>query len=141
MLLTVEKVALLKKMDIFAGTPTYMLAAIGRVIQEVNCNPGETFIEEGAVESCMYIVVEGKVRAHKGERTLLTLGPDDIVGELAVLDPEPRSASVTALEPTLLLRLNKGPLDEVLAERPEIALGVIRALTRRIRLQGQLMTN
>jgi CRP-like cAMP-binding protein len=56
--------------------------------------------------------------ASTGRPTLVELGPGSSVGELAVLAPEPRSASVTALEPTLLLRVNKVVLDELLADRP-----------------------
>jgi CRP-like cAMP-binding protein len=62
------------------------------------------------------------------------------VGELAVLDPDPRSASVTATSDTFLFRIDKEPLDEALADRPEIALGIIRALSRRLRIQGRLLS-
>ena len=79
------------------------------------------------------------MRVHSQGRTIITLGPGQAVGELAVLDPEPRSASATALAKARLLRLNKEPFDEVMADRPEIAQGVIRALCERIREQGRLM--
>jgi CRP-like cAMP-binding protein len=100
--------------------------------------PGQTFIEEGALEDCMYIVVDGKVRVHNNGQTIILLEPGNTVGELAVLDPEPRSASVTAEDKVLLFRLAKEAFDEVMADRPEIAQGVIRALTRRLREQGRL---
>jgi CRP-like cAMP-binding protein len=55
------------------------------------------------------------------------------VGELAALVPEARSASVTALEATTLLRIDKPLLDELLADLPELASGVIAALVGMIR--------
>ena len=58
------------------------------------------------------------------------------MGELAALAPEPRSASVTALEPTLLLRIDKAVLDELFADHPELASGVITSLVRMIRSSG-----
>lgn len=139
MLLTIEKVAILRTVDIFANIPDYVLASVAQIIEEVELEPGDTFIQEGAIEDCLYIVVEGEVRVHSQNRTIITLGPGKSVGELAVLDPEPRAAAVTAVRPSLLFRLDKEPFDEVMADRPEIAQGVIRALCRRVREQGRLM--
>lgn len=138
MLQTIERVSILNRVDPFAGTPDDLLAAVATILEEVALSPGEMFIEDGAVEACMYIVVEGEVRVHHHEQTIITLGPGNTVGELAVLDPAPRSASVSAVGPVLLFRLDKGPFDEVMADRPEIAQGVIRTLARRLRAQGRL---
>ena len=90
-------------------------------------------IEEGAVEAHLYAVVEGRVRVHRGDQTLVELGPGTTVGELAALVPQPRTASVTALEPTLVLRLDKAVLDDLLADWPELTDGVIAALVARLR--------
>lgn len=140
MLLTIERVAILKSIDIFNQTPDYALAAVAEIIEEIEVAPGETFIHEGALEDSMYIVVEGKVEVHSGDKSIIRLGPGKSVGELAVLDPEPRSASVTGVIDSFLFRIDKDPFDEVLADRPEVAQGVIGALCQRIREQGRLMT-
>ena len=137
MLLTIEKVAILQGVDIFTGTPGYLLAAVAQIIEEVELEPGHTFIEEGALEDCVYIVVDGEVRVHSNDQTRALIGAGQTVGELAVLDPEPRSASVSAVGHVHLFRIAKEPFDEVMADRPEIAQAVIRALTRRIREQGR----
>jgi CRP-like cAMP-binding protein len=134
MLLTIEKVAILKSINIFAETPDYVLASVAAITDELDVLPGETLIREGEYGDCMYILVDGQVRVHRGERTILTLGPGKSVGELAVLDPEPRSASVTALAETHLFRIERAAFDEVMADRPEIARGVIQALCQRLRM-------
>ena len=139
MLLTIERVALLQAVDIFAETPAHILASVARIVEEVELLPGEQFIQEGNTDDCLYIVIEGEVRVHHDEHTLLILGPGKTVGELALLDPEPRSASVTAVDDVLLFRIFKEPFDEVMADRPEIAQGIIRTLTRRIREQGRVI--
>lgn len=139
MLLTIERVALLQGVDIFAETPAHVLASVARIVEEVELLPGEKFIREGDTDNCLYIVIDGEVRVHHGEHTLLVLGPGKTVGELALLDPEPRSASVTAVDNAFLFRIDKIPFDEVMADRPEIAQGVIRTLTRRIREQGHAL--
>ena len=139
MLLTIEKVAILQGIDIFAGTPGALLAAVTQIMEEMEVEAGAPLITEGEVEDCLYIIVEGQVRIHSHGRTL-NMGPGHSVGELAVLDPEPRSASATAVERTLLFRIDKAPFDEVMALRPEIAQAVMRALARRIRELSRMVT-
>lgn len=139
MFLTIEKVAILKGVDIFSAIPDFVLASLAAITEEVDLGAGETIIGEGDAGDCMYIIVDGEVRVHSRGETIITLRPGQSVGELAVLDPEPRSASVTAIVPTLLFRIDKQPFDEVMADRPEIAKCVIGALCRRLRAQGRLM--
>lgn len=141
MLITVEKVAILNSIPMFAGIPGYALAPVADCLVEFELQAGETFIQEGAVEDCLYIVVDGRVRVHSQEQHILTLGPGQTVGELAVLDPQPRSATVTTLDDTLLLRLNKEPFDEIMADRPEIAASVIQTLCHIIREQSHQLAN
>jgi CRP-like cAMP-binding protein len=57
----------------------------------------------------------------------------DVFSEMARLDPEPRLASVTAVEPTRLFRLAQAPFYELMADRPEVATGIIRVLTGHLR--------
>ena len=59
-----------------------------------------------------------RIRVHIGDLTLLENGPGGVVGEFALLAPAPRSASATAIEPSLLLRLRRGPFEELLDDRP-----------------------
>lgn len=132
-LLTVERVAALQRVDLFSEVPGRTLAAVARHAAEVLLEPGTTFIVQGSVEDHLFVVVEGRVRVHRGDRTLAELGPGSTVGELAALVPEPRNASVTAVERTRLLRLGKLVLDELIADRPALAGGIITALVQRLR--------
>lgn len=133
----VERVAALHRVDLFAGVPGRVLAAVADTAEEVYAAPGDVLIEEGAVEAHLYALVEGRVRVHRDGRTLAELGPGVTVGELAVLVPEPRSASVTVLEPTRALRIDKVVLDDLLADWPELAHGVIDALVARVRAAAE----
>ena len=105
-------------MSFFADVPGRTLAAVALRAREVAVDAGTPVIVEGAVEDHLFMVVHGRLRVHHGERTVTMLGAGSTVGELAALVPEPRSASVTAEEPTLLLRIDKPVLDELLADRP-----------------------
>jgi CRP/FNR family transcriptional regulator, cyclic AMP receptor protein len=129
----VERVAALHRVQLFAGIPGRVLAAVAAAADEKRVASGEVLMEEGAVEAHLYAIVEGRVQVHRGGRTLLELGPGSTVGELAALVPAPRAASVTALEPTLVLRVDQTVLDELLVDWPELAQGVIAELVSRLR--------
>ena len=133
MLSTVEKVIILKSVSIFSETPDEILAEVASLLEEVEVDAGERIFEKGDMGSAMYIVVEGRVRVHNQDRTLRELGPRDIFGEMAALDPEPRSASITALAPTHLFRLEQEALYELMADRIEVVRGVISVLCQRLR--------
>jgi ATP:ADP antiporter, AAA family len=133
MLSSLERVVILKTVPIFEGTPDAVLADVGDALDEFDVAAGETIIRQGDEGDSMYVVVDGRVRVHDGDRTLDELGEREVFGEMALLDPEPRVASVSALEPTRLLRLPHGPFHELLHERPEIAIAIMRVLTQRLR--------
>lgn len=132
-MLTIERVAALHSVDLFAGVPGRTLAGVARYVTEVTVEPGTTFLVEGEIEEHLFVVVNGRVRVHQGEHTLAELGPGTTVGELAALVPEARTASATAIEPCLLLRVDKPVLDELLIVHPALAHGVIGALVGRLR--------
>jgi CRP-like cAMP-binding protein len=130
---TVERVVALQRVGLFADVPGRTLAALAQRASEVDVPSGTLVIAEGAVEEHLYAVVRGRVRVHHGERTVTESGAGSTVGELAALVPEPRAASVTALEPTTLLRIDRPLLEELLADRPALAHGIIVALVAMVR--------
>jgi CRP-like cAMP-binding protein len=113
--------------------PAEDLAPLAHVAEEVTYEPGEVLCTEGEVGDELFVIVSGKVRVTKGDKTLATLGPGDAVGELAVLDAEPRSATVTAADETEVLAIGSEEFYEILHEQSEIAEGVLRLLTARLR--------
>ena len=129
-LMTIERVAVLKRVSLFVEVPGHTLVAVARVLEEISFEAGDTIIERGTVEDWLFVVAEGRIRVHIGEMTLLESGPGGVVGEFALLAPAPRSASATAVEPSLLLRLRRGPFEELLDDHPEIARAVISTLAR-----------
>ena len=133
MLLTIEKVLILKTVSIFADTPEEILADVAGLLEEITVPAGETILHKDDVGRCMYIIVAGRVRVHNGDQLLAYQGARDIFGELAVLDAEPRSASVTAEVDTHLFRLDQEAFYELMADRFEVARGIIRMLCRRVR--------
>jgi AAA family ATP:ADP antiporter len=141
MLSTIEKVFILKTVDIFAETPEEALAEVASILEEVDVEAGDTIFEKGDPGNCMYIIFDGRVRVHDGQRTLGEREDREVFGEMALLDPEPRSASTTALEDTRLLRMDQEPFYELMADRGEVTRGIIRVLIQRIRALSQMLTD
>lgn len=133
MLSTVEKVLILKTVSMFSQTPDDVLADVANLLEEMEIQADEAIFKKGAPGDSMYIIVDGKVRVHTEERLLNYLGESDVFGEMALLDPEPRLASVTTVEPTRLFRLDQPSFYQLMAERPEVATGIVRVLTRLLR--------
>ena len=131
-LLTIERVAVLQRVDMFSMVPGHVLAGVAEVLEEVRFAANEPIMLRGAVEDWLFVVADGTVRVHIGDQTLVERGVGISIGELAILSPAPRSASVTALEPSLLLRLRRAPFEELLEDRAEIGRAVIAALARRL---------
>ncbi len=133
MITTVEKVLFLKSIDLFRALPSEELAQIAEIAEEQPLAKGDSVFGEGEPGDALYLIVEGKVKVHKGDKQLAQLGLRDVFGEMAVLDSEPRSASVTVVEDAVLLKIGRDDFRDILSERPEIAMGVMKVLTRRLR--------
>lgn len=133
MLLDIEKLLILKTVPIFAEAPDHVLAQIVPILEEQEFEAGQRVFEKGDLGTSMYVIVSGKVRIHIDDRELTILGQRQVFGELALLDPEPRSASVTAIEPTLVFKISQNAIYDLMSNHIEIVRGIIRVLCRRIR--------
>lgn len=137
MLSIVERVMILKGSSLFAQMPDDALAEVAALLQETDAGAGVLLFAKGEPGDSLYIIVSGKVRIHDGARVLNDLGEGDAFGEMALLDPEPRLASASVTEQARLLRLDRAPLFDLIAARPEISIGIIHMLTRRLRERMQ----
>jgi len=133
MLTTIEKVLFLKGVSIFKEIPGEVLSQIAQIAEEVQIEKGSRIFDEGEPGDSLYLIVRGGVRVHKGTREVAVLREGECFGEMAILDNEPRSASITALEDVQLLRIWSDDFYEMLADRVEIARGIFKVLSRRLR--------
>jgi CRP/FNR family transcriptional regulator, cyclic AMP receptor protein len=117
----------------FTEASEEILADVASIVEELDVAKGEVVFQKGDPGDCMYVIVEGAVRVFDGERTIIELGPRDIFGELALLDPEPRLAAVAATAPTRLLRLDREAFLELMEANIEIVRGVLHVLCERLR--------
>lgn len=137
MISTVEKVLFLKSVDLFKEIPGEDLAQIAQIADEVEFDAGQAIFKEGDLGESLYLILEGRVRIHRGEHTLAELQEKECFGEMSILDSEPRSASVTALADLVALKIQREDFGEILASKSEIARGIISVLTSRLRKANQ----
>ena len=129
----IERLLLLKTVELFAAASDEILAELADLLVEEEHPAGMPIVRGGEQGMSMFIIMEGELRVHDGEHTLNYLGPRDAFGEMALLDAEPRIASVTAITEVRLLRLDREPFRDLLAQRIEIARGIIRVLSGHLR--------
>jgi len=132
-MLLVEKVILLKSTDIFQNTPEQELIDIAFIMQEMEVEAGTTLFEKGDEGNSLYLVYKGSVSIHDGNHQFAVLEPNEIFGELSLLDTEPRSASATAITECGLLKLSQEPFYEVLMQNSKVLKGIMRTLCKRLR--------
>ena len=132
-MLTVEKVIILKSVDIFSMTPEEYLVTIALHVEEIEFAPGDVILRKGELGTSMYVMIDGKVRVHDGDREIATLTGRRVFGELAAINPEPRSADVTALEETLAFQIKGSLIYELMSDNIDLARGIIAELCKRLR--------
>ncbi len=133
MITTVEKVLFLKSIDLFREIPGEDLARVAQIAEEIAFEPRETVITEGEIGDSMYLIIEGRVQIIRDNRLVAELGERESVGEMAILDSEPRSATVRSIGRVRALKLEREDLYDLMGEKMLIAHGIIKVLTRRLR--------
>ena len=130
---TLEKALILKSIDLFESIPSEELIRVAQIAEEEQFETDTPLFKEGDFGDSMYIVANGKVRVHKGERTIVELEKGACVGEMALLDQEPRSADITVNADTTLLKITQDGFYELMSSNMEIMQGIVKLITSRLR--------
>lgn len=131
-MITIQKVLMLRRVDLFADMTTRQLGHVASVTHELMRPAGSMIFAEGDPGDALFVIVSGEVEVLRGGERLKVLRDADYFGELAVLTGETRNASVRALTDCLLLRLERSDFHQVLAGSFEAVLAVIRIICRRL---------
>lgn len=128
-----ERQAWLREVPLFRGGAEASLAALAAHTSEVAFRPGQTIVGQGQIGNGLFVVIAGTARVTTGDTELAQLGPGDVIGELSVIDQEPRVATVTAIEPVTCLALASWDLLELVDRDPQLARNLLAELARRLR--------
>ena len=136
-LLLIEKVLVLKSLNLFKDTPENVLADLAPLMKEIQYEQGTEIFKEGDIGDSMYIIQQGNIKIHKGNTTLAILKEKEVFGELSLLDADTRSATATADTDCTLYKIDQEPFYELMDERPEVAKGFIKILCQRLRVMNE----
>jgi len=134
---TLEKTIFMKGVDLFKDISGQEVSNIAQIAKEREFSANERIMNHGDNGDSMFIIISGSVKVHIDNKELTTLSKGDCIGEMALLDQEPRSASVTTKEETTLLEIYGEDFYDLMASRMDIMQGIVKVLSRRIRKNNQ----
>jgi|GEM_PF-525902 len=134
-----QRISFLKSSKLFAEAPDDVIHLIAAELREEVVPKGGDVVRKGDKADRMYLLVSGTASVHEGERAIRTLVPGDGFGEMAMLDGQPRAATITAQEPCTLLSLNQEAFALLVRSRPEVSRAVLLVLTNNIRSNTESM--
>ena len=133
MLTRVERVLALKNIELFHDIPGEVLADIAALLTEETFEKGQYIANEGDLEKELFMIVKGEVEVVAGGHVVSVLKEGEGFGEMSLIESGTKSADLVAKDDVLLLKMESDDFLEILKQREEIALGVIRVLAGRIR--------
>lgn len=133
MLNILGKIIFLKGNRLFSDIGIDDLVQIASITKELEFPSGRVFIREKDTGEELFIIIEGEVEVIKGKKVIETLSNGSCIGELSIIDREPRSASVRTKKKTRLLSINRKDFLLTVKQNPAIAINVMQVITQRLR--------
>jgi CRP/FNR family transcriptional regulator, cyclic AMP receptor protein len=128
-----QKSDLLERVPLFSGVSSEGLEELGGIADEIDVPAGKALTHEGYHEGYFFVIVSGTVRIERGGHTINTIGPGDFLGEIALLDGGPRTATATTETPCRLLSLTYQMFHELLDTSPQIRTAILESVGQRLR--------
>ncbi len=136
---------LLEKHPLLVHLEPEQLTRMARAGEIESYNPGEAIVAEGSLGDALFLILSGQVAVHKGPQTFATLSGGEFFGEMSLVEPAPRSASVTAMSATFLFRLPHDQLRDLITDDPSAAsvllVQVVKTLSERLRRAIQMLSS
>ena len=131
-----DEVDLLRSIPMFADLAVNKLKLLAFASDRVSYSEGEVIFSQGDEADSAYVVISGEadILVQTGDLVskVAVLGPDEFVGDMAILCDIPRSATVRANSPLEALRIRKEHLNELINDTPTLAMSVLKELVQRL---------
>lgn len=140
-----DRIAILREVVIFSESDDKILKRLSSSLIDVYVEKDNTVFHKGDKLNAMYIIVSGQVKVHDDNHVFTTFQDKDFFGEYSLIDSSVRSATVTALKDTHLLRLDQKDFNSIIDNNVDVSKAVLKALIHRLRnnniLEEQLTQN
>ncbi len=128
-----RKIELLGNIPLFATCTKKQLGQVAALTVQAELKKGTVLTRQGAAGGLAFIIVTGRAELVRGGKRRVLLGPGDVVGELSLIDGEPRSATVTATSDLEVLELDRADLLKLMAKAPPVTRKLLESLAQRVR--------
>jgi CRP-like cAMP-binding protein len=122
----------LATVPLFEGLSKKQLRQISSLMTRIDRPAGQVLTKEGQPGHEFFIVLEGEVEVRQGDRVIATRRPGEYVGEIALLDRRPRTATVVATTPVSVEVLSRREFMSLLAEAPELSEQIMATMAQRL---------
>ncbi len=123
----------LRTVPLFAGMTDRSLQRIAELARETSYESGSVIVREGEPGESFVVIITGAATVEQDGRTLTSLGAGDFLGEIALIDGGPRTATVTATEPIAALVVDRAGFQQLMDDHPVARHDLVSALTQRLR--------
>ena len=123
----------LRKVAFFEGFNDNELHRVAELAEEVDADAGAELTDQGRPGQTAYVILEGTAAIEVGGASINTVGPGDLVGEMALIDHRPRTATVRATSAMKLLAFDAARFRRLLDEMPKAQVRVMEQLVERLR--------
>ncbi|MGI8703131.1 MAG: Crp/Fnr family transcriptional regulator [Candidatus Limnocylindrales bacterium] len=127
------KLDLLKSIPLFAGFGGRELERLGMLTDQVDLPAGQVLMRQGEAGHEAFVIVRGRAEIRRDGQVIAERGDGDILGEIALLDEGPRTATVTLTESSQLLVVGHRDFHALMEEMPAVRTQVLGSLARRVR--------
>ncbi len=129
----IDRIAILKDVIIFSESDDKILKRLSSFLTDVFIVQNEAVFHKGDKLNAMYIIAKGKVKVHDGDHVFTEFTDRDFFGEYSLIDYSARSATVTAIKDTHLLRLDQEDFHKIIEDNPDVSKAVLKSLIKRLR--------
>jgi CRP/FNR family transcriptional regulator len=137
--------AILERHPLLAHLPAERLSRLAREGEVETWKAGEDIVAEGSLGDALFLILSGEVAVHRDGKTFATLGAGDVFGEMSMVEPAPRSATVSAMSPTFLFRLPHDSFHRLLLDDPQTAsallVQIVKTLSERLRRANHMLSS
>jgi CRP-like cAMP-binding protein len=136
---------LLERHPLLVHLTSEQLARVAQAGEVESYNPNEQIVVEGSLGDALFLILSGQVAVHRGTQTFATLGGGEFFGEMSLVEPAPRSATVTSMSATFLFRLPHDSLRAMITEDASVAsillVQVVKTLSERLRRANAMLSS